>query len=176
MKEVLIKLGFETSKADPCLLIKKDEKGVIFVALYVNDCLCVGSKQQIENLKSRIQGSFAIKINDDVKDYLSCEIHFSKDKKGVVLHQRDIIESLEEEYGKEVSRLMVYKTPGTPGKGIVRNPEGSSVTKIEEKKYRRGVGKILYLVKHTRPDIANAVRELSKMLDCVTPSEIKELR
>ena len=72
-----------------------------------------------------------------MKDYLSCEIHFSKDEKGVVLHQRDIIESLEEEYGKEVSGLMVYKTPRTPGKGMVRNPEDSSVSKIEEKKYRR---------------------------------------
>ena len=59
---------------------------------------------------------------------------------------------------------------------MVRNPEGSSVTKLEEKKYRRGVVKLLYLVKHTRLDIANAVRELSKMLDCVTPSAIKELR
>ena len=107
LKEVLVKLGFKTSKADPCLLLKRDEKGVIFVALYVDDCLCVGSKQQIENLKLRIQGSFAIKINDDVKDYLSCEIQFSKNKKGVVLHQRDIIESLEEEFGKEVSGLMV---------------------------------------------------------------------
>ena len=34
----------------------------------------------------------------------------------------------------------------------------------------------MYLVKHTRLHIANAVRELSKMLDCVTPSAIKELK
>ena len=111
-----------------------------------------------------------------MKDYLSCEINFSKDEKGAVLHQRDIIDSIEEEFEKEVSRLIVFKTPRTPGKGIVRNPDGSSVSKLEEKKYRRGVGKLLYLVKHTQQYIANAVRELSKMLDCVTPSAIKELR
>ena len=93
-----------------------------------------------------------------------------------MLHQREIIESLKEEYGKEVSGLIVYKTPGTLGKEIVQNPEVSSVTKIEEKKYRRGVGKLLYLPKHTRLDIANIVRELSKILDCVMPSAIKELR
>ena len=102
-EKVLIKLELKTSKADLCPLSKKYEKGVIFIALYVNDFLCVGSKQQIENLKSRIQGSFAIKIDDNVKYYLSCELHFSKDRKGVVLHQREIIESLEKEYGKEVS-------------------------------------------------------------------------
>ena len=41
--------------------------------------------------------------------------------------------------------------------------------------YRSGVGMLLYLVKHTRPDIANAVRELSKCLDNTSPAAYKEL-
>ena len=71
---------------------------------------------------------------------------------------------------------MGFKTPGTRGKGIVRNPNSSSVSKIEEKKYKRRVGKLLYLVKHTQLDIVNVLQELSKMLDCVMPLAIKELR
>jgi hypothetical protein len=31
--------------------------------------------------------------------------------------------------------------------------------------YRTGTGMLLFLVKHSRPDIANAVRELTKLLD-----------
>ena len=34
---------------------------------------------------------------------------------------------------------------------------------------------LLYLVKHSRPDIANAVRELSKVLDCSTNGAYKEM-
>ena len=34
---------------------------------------------------------------------------------------------------------------------------------------------LLYLVKHSRPDIANAVRELSKSMDKATPAAMKEL-
>jgi len=34
---------------------------------------------------------------------------------------------------------------------------------------------LLYLVKYTRPDIANAVRELSKALDCPSPAAYKEM-
>lgn len=34
---------------------------------------------------------------------------------------------------------------------------------------------LLYLVKHSRPDIANAVRELSKVLDCTTTGSYKEM-
>ena len=41
--------------------------------------------------------------------------------------------------------------------------------------YRSGVGMQLYLVKHSRPDIANAVRELSKVMDDPTIYAMKEL-
>ena len=34
---------------------------------------------------------------------------------------------------------------------------------------------LLYLVKHSRPDIANPVRELSKSLDGALPSDYKEM-
>ena len=40
--------------------------------------------------------------------------------------------------------------------------------KLDEKRhsmYRSGVGMLLYLVKHSRPDLANPIRELSKVLD-----------
>ena len=93
-----------------------------------------------------------------------------------MLLQRGILESIEEEFGKDLSGLTVNKTLGTHRVGMIRNPEGSSVSKFEQKLYRRRVGKLLYLVKHTRPDIANAVRELSRMLNCITPLAIGELR
>ena len=35
---------------------------------------------------------------------------------------------------------------------------------------------LLYLVKHSKPDIANATRELSKVMDKPTPSAMKELK
>ena len=34
---------------------------------------------------------------------------------------------------------------------------------------------LLYLVKHSRPDIANAVQELSKVLDGVSPAALKDM-
>jgi len=73
-----------------------------------------------------------------------------------------------------VKDLQVYKTLGTPGLGTLRNPK----TNVEADKhavYRSGVGMLLYLVKHTRPDIVNAVRELSKALDCPSPAAYKEM-
>ena len=41
--------------------------------------------------------------------------------------------------------------------------------------YKSGIGMLLYLVKHTHPDIANTVRELSKCLDCINTAAYKEM-
>ena len=67
--------------------------------------------------------------------------------------------------------------PGTPGQGIRRVTDGPGKLSVEDHKiYRSGVGMLLYLVKHLRPDIANAVRELSKALDGATQSAFKEMK
>ena len=62
-----------------------------------------------------------------------------------------------------VHGLHNYKTPGTTGLNIVHN----TGTKIYEEIHRNDhtiVAFILYFVKHIRPDITNAVRNLSKAL------------
>ena len=42
--------------------------------------------------------------------------------------------------------------------------------------YRSAIGTLLFLLKHSRPCLANALRELSKVLDCPTDAAFKELR
>ena len=54
-------------------------------------------------------------------------------------------------------------TPGTPGfiARRLENPD-DKVSPEEYETYRSGVGTLLYLTKHSRPDICNPVRELSQ--------------
>jgi hypothetical protein len=145
--------------------------------LYGDDCLCIGDDAAIEDLIDSLKShGLNLKVDRDLRDYLSCEIHFSHDKSKAILHQSHIIKSLKSEFNNEIKNLQTYKTPGTPGQGMIRSQEGVSVSDTDHRRYRMGVGKLLYLVKHTRPDIANAVRELSKVLDCVNPAAMKELR
>ena len=70
--------------------------------------------------------------------------------------------------------MQTYKTPGTPNLNMIRDTE-ATISKEKHKLYRSGVGMLLYLVKHSRPDIANAVRELSKVLDSATDASFKEM-
>ena len=45
----------------------------------------------------------------------------------------------------------------------------------EHEIYRSPVGALLYLTKHSRPDISNPVRELSKTTDAPAPVHLKEM-
>ena len=67
-------------------------------------------------------------------------------------------------------------TPGTPRFTARRlvNPE-DKVSPKELETYRSGVGALLYLTKHSRPDICNPVRELSKTMDAPAPVHLKEI-
>jgi hypothetical protein len=44
-----------------------------------------------------------------------------------------------------------------------------------QSKYRSGVGMLLYLIKYSRPDLANVVRELSKCMDGANLAAYKEI-
>ena len=46
----------------------------------------------------------------------------------------------------------------------------------EHETYRSGVGTLLYLTKHSRPDICIPVRELSKTMDAPAPVHLKKMR
>ena len=56
----------------------------------------------------------------------------------------------------------------------LENPE-DKVNPEEHETYRSGVGTLLYLTKHSRPDICNPVRELSKTMDVPAPAHLKEM-
>jgi hypothetical protein len=58
----------------------------------------------------------------------------------------------------------------------MRSKKGDNVLSPKDQtKYRSGVGMLLYLVKHSRPDDSNAVRELTKVLDGSTNAHWKSL-
>jgi hypothetical protein len=70
----------------------------------------------------------------------------------------------------------IYTTPSALKTLIIRPQEGNPlVTPQRQKQFRMGVGILLYLVKHSRPDISNLVRELSNVADGATEAHFKEL-
>ena len=86
------------------------------------------------------------------------------------------IQDLERKLGNMLKGQQATETPSTPGFHVVCNiQEAVFISDYDQKLYRSGVGMLLFLVKHTRPDLSNSTRELSKVMDKATEGHMKEL-
>lgn len=177
--EILKSIGFEGGDVDPCLLWRKDKHGTVYVAIYVDDNFMVGDKKAIESVIRQLRApphNLVLKVMHEISDYLSCEIVINRREGEAWMGQPHLIEKLRETFGDEVKALRRYLTPGTPKLRMVREEdEAGRLTPELQSRYRSGVGMLLYLIKFSRPDIANSVRELSKVLDCSTQASYKEM-
>jgi hypothetical protein len=66
-------------------------------------------------------------------------------------------------------------TPGTPRTVQVRPEKENVVGKEEHKEFRSGVGSLLYLLKHSRPELSNPIRELSRCMSGPGKDNIEEM-
>ena len=100
----------------------------------------------------------------------------NKEKTKGWLGQPSIIRRLEQKFGERAMKERLSLTPGTP-RFTARRLENQEyqVNAEDHETYRSGVGTLLYLTKHSRPDICNPVRELSKTMDALAPAHLKEI-
>jgi Reverse transcriptase (RNA-dependent DNA polymerase) len=172
--ELLTALGFKVSNIDPCLLYKESKSGMVYLCLYVDDVLLIGDTEAINEAVNGIKKTYSIKEIGKMYEYVGCTIIPDDDK--IQLIQPDLIQKLKKIFGPGSEKSMVYSTPAAPGEIIIRPVEGDELVTSEEQTYfRKGVGMLLYLVKHSRPDISNAVRELAKVMDGASPRHMKNL-
>ena len=64
------------------LCVKKSEKGIVYVALYVYNNLMIGDIEAINKaIMDLKENELVLKIMEGLSDYLSCKVKFSRDKK-----------------------------------------------------------------------------------------------
>ncbi|KAG7348743.1 hypothetical protein IV203_011340 [Nitzschia inconspicua] len=84
-----------------------------------------------------------------------------------------MVKKTEKEFGDAVSYLKNMKVPMASGITVIRPTEDDPLLSPEDQKdYRSAVGMLLYLVKHSRPDLSNSVREVSKVMDGATDEHV----
>jgi hypothetical protein len=94
-------LNFKGGYADPCLLTRRCDEGIVYIALYLNDCFCCGHKEAIQDTAKQIQeAGFSVTIENKMTDYLSCEILFSRDRKKCWIGQLHLIRKSEKKFGE----------------------------------------------------------------------------
>ena len=138
------------------------------VAIYVDDCLICGRKENVDELKGKLQESLNISDLGELKKHLGVNYTNRTDKVGSYLQvdMKSFVENIAEDYGK-VRNLggKTAKTPGFPGKIPLKN----SGEIIDQDIYRSFVGRLLFVIKKCIPEATNAIRQLAGYMD--SPSE-----
>jgi Reverse transcriptase (RNA-dependent DNA polymerase) len=170
-------LGFTENKSDQCLLSKGNQSNIMIIGIYVDDCLVLGKEQDINKLivDLELKGCL-LKVERNLKDYLSCWVIEDINKRKILILQPHLINKLIEKFGDELSVKRIHGTPGHPRFKITRPDQGSdTIPENLQKNCRSKVGMLLYLIKYSRPDISNAMRELSKCMDRATYGTYQEM-
>ena len=137
----------------------------------------IGNNTAIDNAILALKNKgLVLKIMEGLQHYVSCEIKISEDEKCAWLGQTHLIKNLKSKFEKLVNEVWSHKTPGTPKFLIVIHTKDIKKISIDDQQtYPSGIGMLLYLIKHSRPNLANMTRELSKANVSANLTTFKEL-
>ena len=88
---------------------------------------------------------------------------YNREEGFIKLTQPVLLQSYKDEF-ELPEGTAVPTTPATPGKVLVKPEPENCVSFEEQHTYRSGVGKLLHMMKWSRPEVLNAVRELSRFM------------
>jgi hypothetical protein len=165
----LIKLGYTRCKMDPCLYTLKDSvtETFSFILLYVDDLIMASSSvAHMEQLKGKLHAEYDMKDLGALSYCLG--LAFTRDRKARTL------EIDQEKYIREtlnlfdMSECFEASTPADPN--IKLSPAHCPKSKkdvdfMSKIPYREAVGRVLYIMCCTRPDIAFAVNQCARFMD-----------
>jgi hypothetical protein len=134
--------------------------------VYVDDLTIAGTHLGlIEDVKARLSSRFKMKDLGEVHYLLKMEIRRDRKRKLLSLSQHQYVQELLKRFNME--DCSTEPTPQAKSVELVKEEKLSKEQMAAQPFDFRGlVGSLMYLVRGTRPDIANAVRELSKFLSC----------
>lgn len=153
MQDTLVSFGFETNSLEPCIFQKLTKKGMVIVALWVDDILLLSNDSEAcADVKQKLCKTFETKDLGTPKTFLGLNISYTNDC--ITLGASDFINKLIAKYGLENAN---------PSQ-LPMEPKLQLDNKDEEfdGPYQALIGSLLYLSTTCRPDITYPVTYLSQ--------------
>lgn len=166
--QVMIQKGYEQSKYDHSLFVKKDGMHITLLLVYVDDIVITGNHMDsIKALKKHLHTAIQVKDLGTLKFFLGIEV--ARSKQGIYLNQRKYALELLSEAG--VLGAKPYDTPMEQNLRLTSKEYDESLGEenlndpllSDAGVYKRLIGRLIYLT-ITRPDICYAVQNLSQFM------------
>jgi hypothetical protein len=152
-------MGFTRNEVDPCLYWKWTDDGLVTWLSWVDDCMITGDKKNVEKYKEMMKGMFDCDDVGELKEYVGCKLDRNWEKRELKITQPVLLQSFSDEFELPTQK---YSTPAEAGKVLMKAKEGAGQSPEKQTKYRSGIGKLLHMMRWSRPEIWNAVRDGSR--------------
>jgi hypothetical protein len=150
-------LGFESSRADPCLYIKKVKEGIIMLSLHVDDMLLSAPTIKWRKwFEESISKSFDLVSQYDNVSYLGMNIEYSKETQSLKLNQSGYVKDIIKKY--ELENLT--KFPKVPYSSELFK-ESNDSPPVSKRDFLSLVMALMFAARFTRPDILLPVTVLA---------------
>jgi Reverse transcriptase (RNA-dependent DNA polymerase) len=173
--------------ADECLFIKKTDKGLIIIGVFVDDIICLSGKDNklaLEGVIDSLKAAWPMNDMGEVRKVLGMEIVRDRENKTILVKQEKYIEKLLKTYGLQDCKPV--DTPAVPEKkgystssGMESDGEEESIStdgSLSIGKYGKYVGALLYVAITSHPEIQHAVMLLSKKLQSPDNSDLAKVK
>ncbi|KAJ9520180.1 hypothetical protein QJQ45_030103 [Haematococcus lacustris] len=166
LSEELLSMGFKASEADPALFTLQLSTGMVYLLVYVDDCLlCTqqGDTAGLAYVKKQLSSAFRLKDLGEARWFLGMQLTRDRAEGTIKLDQHKFVQELVTAYSKSAAHSKPL--PMAPAVKLVREGEALDTTLHH---YSALVGSLLYLTCCTRPDIAFVVGALARHMSAPT--------
>ena len=161
MDEYLKSSNYIQSSADICVYYRKNKKGIMIFAVYVDDTIiCSNNKSLLIAEKERLSNAFEMDDRGEVHHILGMEVHRDRENRVLTIDQKTYLEDVLQRFGMEECKPVA--TPLEAGKNFHKLSDDEEPA--DEKQYQAAVGSLNYAAIASRPDLSTAVGKLSQFM------------
>ena len=152
----LINMGFQQSSIDPCVYYRRT---TIFLC-YVDDSIIISpNAEDIDATIKELQVNYDVTDEGEIDDYLGIKVQRQEDNM-ITLTQPHLIDSILKDVKLDSPNTITKPYPAATTVLLHKDPEGEDHDAPWN--YRSIIGKLNFLEKSTRPDIAYAVHQCAR--------------
>jgi hypothetical protein len=152
-------IGLKRSTADPCLYYKWVEGRLVIMISWINDNMILGPSNLVMQIKNDPMKQFECNDCGHLEEYVGNKIDYIG-KDAIPFTQNVLMQSYSDEF--ELPKRS-YNTPAQPGTVLMKPVKNGEVLSREAQLIlRSGIGKLMYHMQYSQPDIAQAVRDLAR--------------
>lgn len=113
----------------------------------------------------------------ELTEYVGCKVARKNDEisPSIVMTQPVLLQSFVDEFDIDENKESP-NTPAMPGSILMKPEEGQLLDGDMQTYYRSGVGKLLHLMRWSRPEILNSVRKLSRYMAGASNVHLKAMK